>query len=61
MSIHGVCLNNFNPDVDTGSIIVSPSKLASIPPPASPVKTRKVDLAHEFRKVAERDKSHYKS
>ena len=53
------CLNIFNPDVDTSSVIVSPSKPASIPLPTSPVKVRKVDLAHEFKKGVKRDKSHY--
>ena len=55
------CLNIFNPDMDTGSVIQSPSKPPSnpSPSPSSNVKVRKADLAHEFRKGVKRDKSHY--
>jgi len=55
------CLNIFNPDMDTGSVIQSPSKPPSSPSPsfASTVKVRKADLAHEFWKGVKRDKSHY--
>ena len=41
------CLNIFNPDIDTSTAVVSPSKPTSIPPPTSPTNARKVDLAHE--------------
>ena len=52
------CLNIFNPDLDTGSVIQSPSKPSSntSPSPSSNVKVKKADLAHEFVKC---DKSHY--
>ena len=53
------CLNIFNPDVDTSSVIISPTKPAITPLPPSPAKARKSDLAHEFRKGIKRDKSHY--
>ena len=53
------CLNIFNPDIDNSSVIVSPSKPASIPPPASPTKACKVDCAHKFRKGVKCNKSHY--
>ena len=55
------CLNIFNPDMDTGSVIQSPSKspFNPSPSPSSNVKVRKADLAHEFRKGVKRDKSHY--
>ena len=53
------CLNIFNPDRDTGSVIQSPSKAPPSPSLASTIKVRKTDLAHEFRKGVKRDKSHY--
>ena len=53
------CLNIFNPDMDTGSVIQSPSKPPPSSSPVSTVKVRKTDLAHEFRKGVKRDKSHY--
>ena len=52
------CLNIFNPDMDTDSIIQSPSKSPPSPSPASTVKVRNTDLAHEFRKGIKSDKLH---
>jgi len=55
------CLNIFNPDMDNDSVIQSPSKAPSSPSPspASTVKVRKADLAHQFWKGVKCDKSHY--
>ena len=53
------CLNIFNPDMDTGSVIQSPSKPPPSPSLVSTVKVRKTDLAHEWWKGVKRDKSHY--
>ena len=53
------CLNIFNPDVATSSVIASPSKPISTPVSSPFSKDRKIDLAHEFRKGVKKDKSHY--
>ena len=53
------CLNIFNPDIATSSIMAPPSKPISAPPSTATYKVEKTDLAHEFRKGVIGDKSHY--